>query len=108
MALKGLYTRLKDIHSYLGEIVEGNLPPNHDILYKLQDIYNLLPSLGQENMNKAFTEVTNDMLLSVYLSSMIRCVIALHNLINNKLANKEHEKNADATETLITSPASGS
>lgn len=32
---------------------------------------------------------TNDQALVVYLASMIRSVIALHNLINNKIQNKE-------------------
>jgi hypothetical protein len=27
----------------------------------------------------------------VYVASMVRTVISLHNLINNKVANKEHE-----------------
>jgi 26S proteasome regulatory subunit N8 len=29
---------------------------------------------------------TNDMMLVIYLSSLIRSVIALHNLINNKVS----------------------
>ena len=31
---------------------------------------------------------TNDQMLVMYIASVIRSVIALHNLINNKLANK--------------------
>ena len=33
----------------------------------------------------AFAVKTNDMMLVIYLSSLIRSVIALHNLINNKV-----------------------
>jgi 26S proteasome regulatory subunit N8 len=38
---------------------------------------------------------TNDSLLVIYLSSLIRSVIALHNLIVNKLQYREAEKKAD-------------
>ena len=35
---------------------------------------------------------TNDQLLLVYLASLIRSVLALHNLIGNKVANSEAER----------------
>ncbi|KAL5214307.1 hypothetical protein ABZP36_003459 [Zizania latifolia] len=48
---------------------------------------------------------TNDMMLVIYLSSLIRSVIALHNLINNKMLNKEHEKAEDSKPTAIPTAA---
>lgn len=36
---------------------------------------------------------TNDQMLVVYLSSLVRSIIALHNLIDNKLQNRDAEKN---------------
>ncbi|PWA48857.1 JAB1/Mov34/MPN/PAD-1 [Artemisia annua] len=95
-ALKGLDARLKDIRAYLDLVIEGKLPLNHEILYHLQDIFNLLPNLNVAELVKAFSVKTNDQMLVIYLSSLIRSVIALHNLINNKLLNKEHEKAEDA------------
>jgi 26S proteasome regulatory subunit N8 len=38
----------------------------------------------QQNMSKSFAVESNDMLLVVYLSSLVRSVIALHDLISNK------------------------
>lgn len=35
---------------------------------------------------------TNDQMLVVYLASMVRSIIALHNLINNKLTNRDAEE----------------
>lgn len=35
---------------------------------------------------------TNDQMLVVYATSLCRSIIALHNLINNKLANRDAEK----------------
>ncbi|KAL1918958.1 uncharacterized protein VTP21DRAFT_2339 [Calcarisporiella thermophila] len=83
-SLKGLQQRLENIHAYLLRVVAGKLPINHQIIYNLQDIFNLLPNLNTPDMIRAFSVKTNDQLLVVYVSSLIRAVIALHNLINNK------------------------
>eukprot|EP00250_Pteridium_aquilinum_P005097 c15241_g1_i1 orf=244-1173(+) len=96
-ALKGLESRLKEIHSYLDYVIDGKLPLNHEILYHLQDVFNLLPNLNVNEVVKSFAVKTNDMMLVIYLASLIRSVIALHNLINNKVLNKEHEKLADGS-----------
>lgn len=48
-------------------------------------VFNLLPNLNIEEMVRAFAVKTNDMMLVVYLAALIRSVIALHNLINNKI-----------------------
>ncbi|KAF8394935.1 hypothetical protein HHK36_018874 [Tetracentron sinense] len=104
-ALKGLDARLREIRGYLDLVVDGKLPLNHEILYHLQDVFNLLPNLNVAELIKAFAVKTNDMMLVIYLSSLIRSVIALHNLINNKMLNKEHEKAEDAKPTAIPAAA---
>ncbi|KAL7108801.1 hypothetical protein ABFS83_06G135500 [Erythranthe nasuta] len=104
-ALKGLDARLKEIRSYLDVVIEGKLPLNHEILYHLQDVFNLLPNLNVSELVKAFAVKTNDMMLVIYLSSLIRSVIALHNLINNKMLNKEHEKAEDSKPVAVPSAA---
>jgi 26S proteasome regulatory subunit N8 len=101
VALKGLEARLKEIHAYLELVVEGKLPLNHEILYHLQDVFNLLPNLNVHELVKSFAVKTNDMMLVIYLSSLVRSVIALHNLINNKILNKEHERIADAASASV-------
>ncbi|KAL2652542.1 hypothetical protein R1flu_020670 [Riccia fluitans] len=101
VALKGLEARLKEIQAYLDYVVEGKLPINHEILYHLQDVFNLLPNLNVQELVKSFAVKTNDMMLVIYLSSLIRSVIALHNLINNKMLNKEHERLEDATTSAL-------
>ncbi|KAL9231404.1 hypothetical protein vseg_006636 [Gypsophila vaccaria] len=104
-ALKGLDARLREIRSYLELVVDGKLPLNHEILYHLQDVFNLLPNLSVPALIKAFAVKTNDMMLVIYLSSLIRSVIALHNLINNKMLNKEHEKVEDSKAVAIPAAA---
>ncbi|KAI8148704.1 maintenance of mitochondrial structure and function-domain-containing protein [Fennellomyces sp. T-0311] len=91
-SLAGLQDRLEEIRDYLEKVVSGKLPVNHQILYNLQDIFNLLPNLEAQDMVNAFSTKTNDQLLMIYLSSLIRAVIALHNLINNKIDNLKGEE----------------
>ncbi|KAK9920455.1 hypothetical protein M0R45_029010 [Rubus argutus] len=104
-ALKGLDARLREIRSYLDLVIDEKLPLNHEILYHLQDVFNLLPNLNVAELVKGFSVKTNDMMLVIYLSSLIRSVIALHNLINNKMLNKEHEKAEDAKPATVPSAA---
>lgn len=92
LALKSLVAHLKDMHDYLDKVVEGKLPINHTIINQLQDMFNLLPNLNVEELVRSFAVKTNDMMLVIYLSSLIRSIIALHNLINNKQALKAAEK----------------
>ena len=91
LSLHGLQTHLEGIRDYLQKVANRKLPINHQILYHLQDIFNLLPNLNLEEFTKAFAVKTNDQLLVVYLASLIRSVIALHNLIGNKIANHKAE-----------------
>ena len=74
------------------QVVEGKLPMNHQISYLLQDIFNLLPDVTNPQFVKSINVNTNDQMLVVYTASLIRSIIALHNLINNKINNKEAEK----------------
>merc|ERR1711860_283153 len=90
--LKGLNIKLNEMKGYLTQVIEGRLPMNHQIMYHLQDIFNLLPDLTDPNFVKSVNVNTNDQMLVVYTASLIRSIIALHNLINNKINNKEAEK----------------
>jgi len=60
------------------------MPVNHQIIYNLQDALNLLPDLNDSVITQSFSSTTNDELLVVYLSSLMRAVIALHALVDNK------------------------
>lgn len=88
-SLRGLHSRLLDIATYLGQVTRGELEPNHQIIYNLQDAFNLLPNLEAAERTgtgkTSFTIATNDQLLVMYLSSLIRAVLALHALVENKL-----------------------
>ncbi|CAF3582469.1 unnamed protein product [Rotaria socialis] len=96
MGLKGLTKSLYDVRAYLDKLLANKLPLNHQILSHIQDIFNLLPDVTQQDLIKSIYVKTNDEMLLVYLSSLIRSIIALHNLIMNKIQNSDAEK-ADST-----------
>jgi len=91
-AMRGLHSRLQDMMKYLENCLHKKLPVNNEIVGMIQDIFNLLPNLSIEEIVKAFAVKTNDMTLVIYLSSMIRSIIALHNMIDNKIENKNAEE----------------
>lgn len=101
MGLKGLYQQLHEIHEYLDKVAASKLPVNHQIIYLLQDVFNLLPDVNLQSFVRAVNITTNDQMLVVYVASLIRSIVALHNLITNKLQNRDAER----SETKDTSAA---
>ena len=93
-ALRGLAGRLEDVKKYLDGVGRGELKMNHEVLAQLQDVLNLLPNVRVEEMAKSITTKTNDMMLPLYVSSIVRSVLALHNLVNNKIENRERDANS--------------
>lgn len=91
LGLKGINAQIRDIKNYLIKVGNGELPLNHQIVYQLQDILNLLPDITTESFTDTLYVKTNDQMLVVYLASMVRSIVALHNLINNKLTNSAEE-----------------
>ncbi|KAH6902749.1 maintenance of mitochondrial structure and function-domain-containing protein [Coprinopsis sp. MPI-PUGE-AT-0042] len=100
-SLQGLQSRVSDVQKYLVEIAEGKTPINHQVIYHLQDALNLLPDLSDAALTQSFAASTNDQMLVVYLSSLLRAVIALHALVDNKatIGRAELEETGDKTST---------
>lgn len=105
-SLKGLKSKLKDIVAYLNKVIVGELPVNHTILGKLQDVFNLLPNLGSpnddeinvksadvvkssNNLQRALTVKTNDELMVIYIGNLVRAILSFDDLIENKIQNKK-------------------
>lgn len=87
------------MRQYLEEVLNGTLPMNSDIIHNMQEIFNLLPNLNYEEIIKSFNVKTNDFMHMTYVCSLIRAIISLHNLINNKLVyNTDLEKEIKAKE----------
>lgn len=92
MGLRGLGSQLAEIQRYLREVSRTQLPVNHAVIYYIQEMLNLLPDVTTPEFVEAHNVQTNDQLMCVYLGSLVRTVIALHNLIDNKLALQKVEK----------------
>eukprot|EP00536_Pseudo-nitzschia_multiseries_P011604 jgi/Psemu1/206303/e_gw1.405.33.1 len=83
--LATLAEKLVECKDYLEACVRGDQKVNPDIVANLQNILNLLPNLNTEEMVRSILIKTNDMQLAIYLAALIRSVIALHDLINNRI-----------------------
>ncbi|KAK7920553.1 26S proteasome regulatory subunit [Apiospora marii] len=107
-SLQGLHLRLREIQTYLQKVQDGQLPVNHAVLGNLQDIFNLLPNLSTpkptadgkpgnaSELSHAMSVKTNDQLLAIYLSSLIRAITAFHDLIENKIQNRQQQEEKEA------------
>ena len=52
-------------------------------------MFNLLPDISSEEKIKAFLTKNNDTTFVIYVCSIIRSIVSLHGLINNREMNKE-------------------
>lgn len=87
--LSGLSTlteKLVEMKDYLTLVAEGKMKPNSEIIANMQAIVNLLPNLNVDELVRSMLVKNNDMYMVIYLSSLIRCVIAMHDLVVNKIA----------------------
>ena len=102
----GVEFMLKDINdpnrvgsrNYLNNVITGKIPMNSQIIYNIQEIFNLLPNFDTESLIKAMSIQTNNNYLVLYLSWLTKTIVALHKLINNKIAIKEEENMAKEEE----------
>ena len=90
-SLRALIKKLTDIKTYLTNAISGKIPINSQVVYNIQEIFNLLPNFDNESIIKAMSIQTNNNYLVLYLSWLAKTVVALHKLINNKIAIKEEE-----------------
>ena len=90
-ALLGLKEQLLEMKAYLENVLTKKLPANNQIIYNMQTVFNLLPNLNVEELVRSLLVKTNDMHLVIYISSLIRCVVALHDLVKNKLLLKDED-----------------
>ncbi|GMH52357.1 hypothetical protein TrRE_jg9921 [Triparma retinervis] len=81
--------QLKDMQKYLQAVLDGSKVPNQQILYDMQTMFNLLPNLNVPALASALIVKSNDMHLVVYLASLCRSVIALHELVSNRIQHQE-------------------
>ena len=91
MGLKVLAGKLKEMRVYLEKVGEGKFRYNQQIVDNFQDVFNLLPNLKLPEMVKNFSVKSNDYMYVLYISSLVRSILSLHTLINNKINAKDIE-----------------
>jgi 26S proteasome regulatory subunit N8 len=89
--LSTLTEKLVEMKDYLEACIAGDKQVNQDIVANMQTILNLLPNLNTDELVRAMLVKTNDMHMAIYLSALIRSVIALHDLVNNKIRYGEED-----------------
>ena len=87
MGIKGLNSQLQEICKYLQMVVDEKLPINHQIIYQLQDVFNLLPDVQLQEFVKSVYVKTNDQMLVVRLEFCIKFGTGTAYQINNICAN---------------------
>ena len=90
-SLQALIKKLIEIRNYLNNVITGKIPMNSQIICNIQEIFNFLPNFETESIIKAMSIQTNNNYLVLYLSWLTKTIVALHKLINNKIAIKEEE-----------------
>lgn len=84
-SLATLTTQLQNMETYLGNVLAGRLPARQSILASIQEMFNLLPDVHSVASQQALTVTTNDQLAMIYTGTLARTLIALNDLIANKL-----------------------
>lgn len=94
-SLSTLVENLKTIVAYLSKISTSTQSTstqstsfvlNPKINNLLQDIVHFLPS-SEDDLSTALTQISNDHMAMVYIATLNRTIISLHNLIDNKMSN---------------------
>lgn len=104
LSMGSLALKLITLKNYCETTVENpKAILNQEIGNNMQEILNLLPNLNVEEFVQNLLIQNNDTHMVLYLSSLIRTVIALHNLINNKIKYNEvlNSKNTSSKEESI-------
>ncbi len=106
--LKGLLARLTEIKVYLDKVTSGKMPINNQITNNLQNIFNLLPNLNVEELVKSMFIKTNDMHLVMYVSSLVRAILALHGLLVNKIKYRDVDAVLDRDAGIVATTTAAS
>eukprot|EP00914_Ancora_sagittata_P031864 GHVO01064611.1.p1 GENE.GHVO01064611.1~~GHVO01064611.1.p1 ORF type:complete len:326 (+),score=37.56 GHVO01064611.1:33-980(+) len=101
-ALKLLSTKLSDMVKYINEVINGDLPLNPRIVYNLQSALALIPAIETDGLIEAVGSLAQDAQLAIYLGSVSRLVLTMHDLIDNKLADakRRHDRSKKETKSL--------
>ena len=100
-ALRAMKEKIQHLKKYVEDVMEGKIPANDKVLEQIQEVFNLLPNVSDpEAQEKALCVENNEIMMGIYLGSLGRLIVALHDLILNKYEMKvsEEKKEKESTE----------
>ena len=96
-SLLALEKKVALITNYLDEVVAGRRKSDKQINLTLHEIMSRLPKLMSPELRAAMSARMNDNYLSIYVTSLVKGVISIHQLLNNRIkALEEREKTKEA------------
>ena len=106
--LTGLLDRLQEMKTYLDNVRAGRLPANNQIIYNFQNMFNLIPNLNVKELLRSMRVCTNDLHLVLYVTSLVRSIISLHDLLSNQLKYKDIDEVLDRSAGIGAAPVAAS
>ena len=88
-SLRALQSQLTSIIEYVEAVRSGQLPQSNMIINQIQELFNLLPDVHSSEAQEAMTVAANEQAFMLFTGNVVRTVIALHELINNKLEDRK-------------------
>ncbi|KAF9116413.1 COP9 signalosome complex subunit 6 [Mortierella sp. AM989] len=88
-AIKMLDTRIKLLHEYLQDSVQGQVPKDHDLERQISSLCNRLPTISGQAFEEEFMTEYNDVLLTSYLATVTKGTNVMSEMIDkfNTVAN---------------------
>mmetsp|Transcript_18426 Transcript_18426/g.45349 ORF Transcript_18426/g.45349 Transcript_18426/m.45349 type:complete len:249 (+) Transcript_18426:185-931(+) len=93
-ALYMLKTRVEQIEAYLRAVGAGELPFDHDIMRRLNELCHMLPALDSDDFKQRFLSEYNDGLLVTYLAALTKGAAAVNSVIDKHHAGAERGMHA--------------
>ena len=84
-SLLALEKKVETIRGYLTDVLEGRRRQDPQIVRALHQIMSRLPKLLSEELKQVMSTRMNDNYLSIYVSSLVKGVINIHYLLNNRI-----------------------
>ncbi|KAI0981626.1 hypothetical protein GJ496_001999 [Pomphorhynchus laevis] len=92
-AVRGFHQSLNLMVLYVDSVIKERLPRNQLVLQHIQNVLNSLSRLSYVEEGQQLS-VLNDQMAVIYVAMLCRTIVALHDLINNKIQNRQSERNA--------------
>ncbi|KAF9177556.1 hypothetical protein BGZ51_007003 [Haplosporangium sp. Z 767] len=81
-AIKMLDTRIKLLHEYLQDCVQGRVPKDHDLERQISSLCNRLPTISGQAFEEEFMTEYNDVLLTSYLATVTKGTHAMSEMVD--------------------------